>query len=154
MCRKRLFRAVIVLTLAAGSSACFGLEKIFSSPSGPSDTTAKSLIGNWNGQAISSFPTAQSCGALQWKITSQQGNQVNGEFIASCAAGIQLKGTISGTIGEAIQWAAAGNATQGTLTCPFTLNGTGVFQGTSAVTVNYAGTTCLGPLAGSETIRR
>jgi hypothetical protein len=111
------------------------------------------MLGTWNGPAAT--PTAQSCGGLQWNITSQTGTQVSGEFAATCADGIKLAGTMTATHSETtIPWAATGTATKGTTTCPFSMTGTGTFQGTSNIAVNYAGTTCLGPLSGSETITR
>ena len=54
----------------------------------------------------------------------------------------------------AIPWATSGTATQGTTSCPFTMTGTGTFQGTSNILVTYTGTSCLGPVSGSETITR
>ena len=100
-------------------------------------------------------PAAQSCGGLQWKITSQTGSQASGDFAATCADGLTLAGTVTATHGDtAIPWAATGTATKGATTCPFSMTGTGTFQGTSNILVNYAGTTCLGPVSGSETIKR
>jgi hypothetical protein len=34
------------------------------------------------------------------------------------------------------------------------MTGTGTFQGTSNIVLNYAGTSCNGPVSGSETIKR
>jgi hypothetical protein len=45
-------------------------------------------------------------------------------------------------------------ATQGTTSCPFSVTGTGTFQGTSNILVTYAGTVCSLPVSGSETITR
>jgi hypothetical protein len=154
----KLLRTALILTLAVGSTACFNsIKNLFSSPSSPSDSdsTVRSYLGTWVGPTVSSFPTAQSCGNLQWKITSQTGNQIGGDFQAACAGGITLVGTIAATHGDtAIPWAASGTATQGATSCPFNMTGTGTFQGTSNILVNYAGTTCAGPVSGSETIKR
>ena len=40
------------------------------------------------------------------------------------------------------------------LSSPFTLTGTGTFQGTSNILVNYSGTACGIAVAGSDTITR
>jgi hypothetical protein len=152
-----LLRTALIVTLAAGSTACVGpLKDWFSSPESPSDsTTVRSYLGTWVGPAVTSFPTAQSCGNLQWKITSQTGAQISGDFQAACSGGLTLVGTLAATHGETtIPWAASGTATQGSMTCTFNMTGTGTFQGTSNILVNYAGTTCLGPVSGSETIKR
>ena len=154
----KLFRASFILALAISSTACFGLENLLGkSPTSPSDTSAtvRSYLGTWIGPTLTSFPTAQSCGGLQWKITSQTGAQISGDFTATCSGGITLAGTIVATHSETvIPWAASGTATQGTTSCPFTLTGTGTFQGTSNILVTYSGTSCLGPVSGSETIKR
>ena len=101
-------------------------------------------------------PAAQSCGGLQWKITSQTGSQANGDFSAACADGVTMAGAVTATHSDTtIPWAATGTATKGATSCPFNMTGTGTFQGTSNILVNYAGTTnCLGPFSGSETIKR
>jgi hypothetical protein len=153
----RLLRIALIMMLAVGSTACFNtLKDLFNSPTGPSDSTSvRSYIGTWNGPTLTAFPTTQSCGNLQWKITSQTGNQMSGDFTATCAGGVALAGTLAATHGDTvIPWAATGTATQGATTCPFNLTGTGTFQGTSHILLNYAGTTCLGPISGSETITR
>ncbi len=152
-------RTALILALAAGSTACFGLEDLLGkSPTSPSDNSnasVRSYIGMWSGPTVTSFPTVQSCGNLQWKITSQTGTQISGDFQASCAGGITLVGTVVATHSETvIPWASSGTATQGTTSCPFNLTGTGTFQGTSNILVTYAGTSCLGPVSGSETIKR
>jgi hypothetical protein len=145
-----------IVTLALGSTACSDMFKnLFDSPTKPTDTTGtvRSYLGTWTGPTAT--PPAQSCGGLQWKITSQTGPQASGEFAAACADGIMLAGTVTATHSDTtIPWAATGTATKGATTCPFNMTGTGTFQGTSNIVVNYAGTTCLGPLSGSETITR
>jgi hypothetical protein len=152
----KVLKTALIIALAVGSTACFGMWKeIFSSPTTPTDASAvRSYIGTWAGPSIT--PAAQSCGGLQWKITSQTGTQASGEFAATCAGDIKLVGVVTATHSDTtIPWAATGTATQGTTTtCPFNMTGSGTFQGTSNIAVNYAGTTCLGPLSGSETIKR
>jgi hypothetical protein len=152
-----VFRTALVLALAAVSTACIGpLKDLFSSPTTPSDSTSvRSYLGTWVGPTATSFATAQSCGNVQWKISSQTGNQMTGDFQAACSGGITLAGTMAATHSDTtIPWAASGTATQGTTSCPFNMTGTGTFQGTSNIDVNYAGTSCFGPVSGSETIKR
>lgn len=148
----------VIGALAICASACLGLDDLFSkSPTTPteSSSTVRNYLGTWTGPATSNYPTPQSCGNMKWNITSQSGAQINGEFQASCAGGTTLNGTVVATHSEtAIPWAASGTATQGSTTCPFTLTGTGTFQGTSNILVTYAGTVCSVPVSGSETIKR
>jgi hypothetical protein len=151
----KLPRTALILVLAVSSTACIDMFKnIFTSPSEPTKTgDIRSYLGTWIGPAAA--PAAQSCGSLQWKITSQTGGQASGEFSATCADDVKLAGTMTATHGEtSIPWAATGTATKGATTCPFSMTGTGTFQGTSNILVNYAGTSCNGPLSGSETIKR
>ena len=153
----RLLKTALIIALAVGSTACFDMFKnLFSSPTKPTDTNngeVRSYIGTWSGTTVT--PAAQSCGGLTWKITSQTGNQVGGDFAASCADDVKLAGTMTATHSEtSIPWAATGTATKGATTCPFNMTGTGTFQGTSNIVLNYAGTSCNGPVSGTETIKR
>lgn len=156
----RFLRTASILVLALACTACYGLENLFNkSPTSgsdtPSSTTVRSYLGTWTGPALATS-TPQTCGGLQWKITSQTGNQITGDFTAACTGGMNLVGTLVATIADStiIPWAASGNATQGTTNCTFNLTGTGTFQGTSNIVVNYSGTACGVSLSGSETITR
>jgi len=152
----RLLDIALIVTLAVFSAACSQLVKsIFSSPTEPSASgDVRSYLGTWTG-VTAAAPVAQSCGGLQWKITSQTGGQAGGDFSAACADEVSLVGTMTATHGEtSIPWAATGMATKGTATCPFSMTGIGTFQGTSNILVSYAGTSCNGPVSGTETIKR
>jgi len=154
----KLLRTALVIALAVSSTACFDMlkdlfDKSPTSPTASSDGTVRSYIGTWTGSAAA--PAAQSCGGMQWKVTSQSGTQVNGEFAATCGDGVKLAGTMTATHSDtSIPWAATGTATKGDATCPFNMTGTGTFQGTSNIVVNYSGTSCNGPISGTETIKR
>jgi hypothetical protein len=150
---KRLETA-LVIALAVASTACFDMFKeIFNSPSAPGDAVVRSYVGTWLGPTVT--PAAQSCSGLQWKITSQTGTQASGDFSATCADGVTLAGTVTATHSETtIPWAVTGMATKGPATCPFSLTGSGTFQGTSNILVTYGGTSCYGPVSGSATIKR
>ena len=152
----RFLKIALTITLAVASTGCGidTLKNLFKSPTEPSTSgDVRSYLGTWAGPTVA--PAAQSCGSLQWKITSQTGGQAGGDFSATCADGVSLAGTMTATHGEtSIPWAATGTATKGSTTCPFSMTGTGTFQGTSNIVVNYAGTSCNGPVSGSETIKR
>jgi len=152
----KLLRIALILTIAVAATACVQLFKsILGSPTEPSSATdVRSYLGTWTGTTTAA-PAAQSCGSLLWKINSQTGGQASGDFSATCADGVKLEGTMTATHGEtSIPWAATGTATKGTATCPFSMTGTGTFQGTSNINLNYAGTSCNGPVSGAETIKR
>jgi hypothetical protein len=158
----KYLRTALILTISLAATACSTIGDLFGdkSPTSPSETTSasttvRSYLGTWVGPTITSYPTAQSCGNMQWKVTSQSGAQISGDFQATCANGTTLAGTVVATHGDTtIPWAASGTATQGGNTCTFSLTGSGTFQGTSNILVNYAGTVCSLPVSGSETITR
>jgi hypothetical protein len=56
--------------------------------------------------------------------------------------------------GDVIDLTAKGQAVGLGLTCGFTLNGVGTRQTTDAVELDYQGSTCLGPVRGTEILRR
>jgi hypothetical protein len=156
----RFLQTASILVLALAATACYGLDNLFNkSPTSASDSSSsgsvRSYLGTWSGPTVAT-PGAQTCGGLQWTITSQTGTQITGEFAATCAGGINLAGTMVATITDSttIPWAASGNATQGTTSCTFNLTGTGTFQGTSNIVVSYSGTACGVSVSGSETIKR
>ena len=153
-----VLRMALLVAATMASSACVNMFKdLLGSPTAPSDSggAIRSYLGTWNGPATA-VPSGQSCANLQWKITAQTGGQANGDFAATCADGVTLAGTMTATHSEtAIPWAASGTATKGSTTCPFNMTGSGTFQGTSNIALNYSGTTsCFGAFSGSETITR
>jgi hypothetical protein len=152
----KLLKTALILTAALSSAACGidTLKDLFTSPTEPSKPgEVRSYLGTWAGPTVA--PAAQSCGSLQWKITSQTGGQASGDFSAACADGVGLAGSMTATHSDtSIPWAATGTATKGSTTCPFSMTGTGTFEGTSNILVSYAGTSCNGPISGSETIKR
>lgn len=140
--------------LAVLLSGCVGFEHS-SSVVSPTDPAVRSMLGEWAAAPLTSFPTPQSCGGLRWTITSQEANSIAGEFQATCAGGASLTGVASGTIDGNIQFQASGTAAGlGPLTCPFSLTGTGDLQANTTIRVTYSGQTCLGPISGSEVVRR
>ena len=151
----KLLRTALMIAIAVCSTACTDMFKnMLGSPTEPSKTgDVRSYVGTWTGPTVA--PAAQSCAGLLWKITSQTGSQASGDFSATCADDVKLSGTMTATHSDtSIPWAATGTATKGATTCPFSMTGTGTFQGTSNIVVSYAGTSCNGPVSGSETIKR
>jgi hypothetical protein len=121
-----------------------------------------SLLGTWKqtsvfgDRALTSLPTPNSCSAFQFTMTSQTATAATGSFTAQCPGNLTLTGTISGQLGGAtIPVVATGLATvPGEPACPFTLNGTGVPQSATELRIDYTGTTCLGPVSGTATLRQ
>jgi len=141
---------LFLLSLSLAGTAC-GFER--SSSTSPSARTG-TLVGQW-ASAGGGLPSPQTCNNFDWRITSQTGPNVAGEFSATCAGGVQVSGTATGTVTTTdIQWSASGAATApGVPSCSFQLTGTAKPEA-ETISVSYAGTTCLGPVSGVEVLRR
>ena len=117
------------------------------------------MVGMW----VSAAPTGGSvgpdlhgCGDFQWNIASQTATAANGTFTMSCQGGVTLAGSGSAQLsGTNMQVSVNGAGNLPAIgKCPFVLSGTGQMQGTDAITIPYTGTTCLGPVSGTETLHR
>jgi hypothetical protein len=128
-------------------------------PLAPSDVTITPvLLGTWNlstaASSATGLPSAQSCTELEFVFDAQDGEVYTGTFRATCADGVVLTGTASGTyIDGLLTVQADGLATSTGLQCPFDLSGTARIVG-DHIEIDYAGTSCLGPVSGSETLTR
>ena len=161
---QRVPACAATLALALLTTACAEFESGSSSPLGPSSVAAvaagggtvdaQSLLGTWNavtGQSVS----GSSCTNLQWQITNQNANAIDGTFSFDCVGNIHASGTASGQInGNDVPYQVVGTGTiPGLASCPFSLSGTARIEG-DALRIPYSGTTCLGPIRGEETLRR
>ncbi len=122
-------------------------------------SASKSMIGAWvsantlSTAAITALMPLSSCGNFQWNITSQTATAANGTFAAVCPS-YNVAGTIVAQLGGAtIPLVFTGNATQGSDTCAFTMNGVGTPLSADTYRITYTGTSCLGPIQGTETLR-
>jgi hypothetical protein len=68
---------------------------------------------------------------------------------------VEITGSASGHInGTTVPMTANGQATGAGLVCPFALTGTGHILSEKSMRVDYSGTTCAGPVSGSETLTK
>jgi len=149
---KRILPAIPLIILASFMQACFGVEYGETIKSTP---TSQSFVGEWRSASATGFPTPQSCSDLKWTVTSQSATQISGNFEATCAGGVKLTGTANAVLNVNLNIDASGTATGfGSAPCLFTLTGTGVLQSDSSILVTYTGQTCIGPISGSEVLRR
>jgi hypothetical protein len=157
-----------VLTALAATAAC-GVERT-STVLGP--TTAQtvagasstgSLLGTWVAQGSSTasskrtgsaaLPDFSSCSNFQWAITTQTATEASGKFSADCADGLSLAGTITGRLGApTIPIVVAGTLNRGSESCAFSVTGEGTPLDSVTFHITYSGTTCLGPLQGTNTL--
>ena len=149
------------ISTAAIASLCFaagcGFEHKTTGPTSATQTTLQAYMGDWiSTSAVSGLPAPDSCTNLTWNPTTVNGNSASGTFSATCGGGVTLDGTGSGTLnGTKLDWNATGQATApGPVTCGFTLSGTAEPEGADKIKVVYSGSTCLGPVSGTEILKK
>jgi hypothetical protein len=148
--------ASVFLTACSVERASNVLAPSSTSSAPVATSTASSLVGMWASQAVT--PTASGCTNFQWVVSSQTAAALAGSFSASCAGGLEIQGSASGQLGNptSIPIVVNGTATiPGVPNCPFALTGNGsVDSGVTTLTIPYSGTTCLGPVHGTQVLRK
>jgi len=155
-----MFRSrVVTLVVAAGitlvAAAC--VETRHEGPTSPSEVAKVLATGSWTSAATaaSSALNVGSCGNAEWKITSMTDTSASGTFKVMCGGGLTLEGSAEGKLnGLTADLKASGKVTGAGLDCPFSLAGTAVPEGLDTIRINYSGTTCLGPVSGSELLKK
>jgi hypothetical protein len=103
------------------------------------------------------LPSPSTCGNFQYQITGQTSSSIAGTFTGVCGGGLAIAGNVSGQLnGTAVSITVSGTASMpGIPNCPFTLSGTGAIEDNgNTLRVTFTGTTCLGPVSGTEVLRR
>ena len=163
-------RAYVVMSFLAASavvSTACSVERTSSvvAPSttavtATTNTAPKSMLGTWvsattlSTASLTALVPLSSCGNFQWNVTSQTATSATGTFAAVCPGPYNVAGTIVAQLGGAtIPLVFTGAATQGSATCAFTMNGVGTPLSADTYRIVYTGTSCLGPIQGTETLR-
>jgi hypothetical protein len=90
-----------------------------------------------------------------WHVSDATPTTISGQFSATCGDGITIEATGSGQLdGNTAHITVAGTATYAGITCDFSLSGTGVIENNDTLTIPYSGTTCIGPVSGTERLHR
>ena len=114
-------------------------------------------MGSWASASSSVIPAASTCVDFKWNATEQTATSAMGSFSATCAGGLKVAGTASGTLsGTTVAWGANGTATgadTGGIACAITLTGTAEL-GANSIRVPYSGSSCLGPVSGVEILNK
>jgi hypothetical protein len=141
----------VVLMSVAGACVQFAHQ----GPTSPSDLTKVLATGTWSSSAgVTGTLDPGTCGNFAWQITELTTNSASGTFSATCAGGLTLAGTAQGTLaGSTLNWTASGTVGGAGISCSFSLTGTAALEG-DGVRVNYSGTTCLGPVSGSQLLKK
>src|SRR5262245_5996930 len=145
----------LFLVASVGLAGC-DFQHSASVVTAPSNTPTTSVAGSYTSAGVvPGIPGTPTCDNLQWIISSQSATSIAGQFSASCSGGITISGTASGQlVGTTLPINVSGAASLPLgVTCPFSLSGTGQVAADS-ITIPYSGTTCLGPVSGTQTLRR
>jgi hypothetical protein len=146
--------AFLFVSLMVGVGCSFEHKSDSSSLSPTPTSTAATFAGVWASTAIG-VPDPNSCTNFQWTVTDVNGTVVSGQFSATCAGGLTVQGTGSGSVsGTSLAWTATGTATQDGVQCPFNLSGTAVKQANDALQVQYAGSVCGIPVSGTQVLNK
>jgi hypothetical protein len=146
---KRFSSFALAIALALATAGCFEFTQKTTGPS----TDLRSLAGAWTSGNL--IPSPSSCSDFKWNVSEYTGTSAKGSFSASCAGDLKLEGTAQGQLtGGLINWSAAGIASApGVPSCAISLNGTATLKD-DTIEVPYSGNTCLGPVSGTEILRR
>ena len=154
---KRFASVVFVLFVSAAAAlttACFE----FSTTTTPTPIS-QTLGGSW--ATVLSLPgpsgsLQDACVNFQWAVTEFTGTSASGTFSATCLGTVQVAGSASGTLsGTTVTWSASATGTiPGLPPCAISLSGTATLETSSRIRIPYSGTTCLGPVSGTEVIQR
>jgi len=139
---------------------CAGCEIQRGSTTAPTPVVAEagpaaSYVGVWASQTAAGAPDpGKACSSFEWNVTTQTPTSIAGSFSATCLDNIAITGTASGVLnGQTIDIAVGGTANLSGIVCTFSLTSRGTIEGDS-IRLPYSGTTCLGPVSGTETLRR
>lgn len=143
---------LVVLT-AVMSAGCFS----FASKTSPTSASSQ-LGGTW--LTTQSLPGASgsiqdSCTNFRWAVTEFTGTTGAGTFSATCLGNVQVVGSARGTlVGTMVNWSANATGTPpGGPSCAIALSGSAILE-TNRIRIPYSGTTCLGPVSGTEILGR
>jgi hypothetical protein len=150
--RRHVIPAVALAAfLTSGCFEFFNKTKV----ADPTDVTVTLLGGTWTTSSSTAGSIAASCTNFTWQVSEQTGNSASGTFGATCFDDLTITGTASGTLdGNTLTWnAQATMAAPGFPNCNVQLAGTATLAG-DTISIPYAGSTCLGPVSGTEILKK
>ena len=162
--RLRSIGLVGLLAIAASMGCEFTRGSNALSPSNTPSGTANNgsntaFVGTWTSEVTSNvnaaLPDPKSCSNFIWNVATQTATSASGTFSLTCLGSITVNGTASGNIsGNNVTINVAGTGNLPAVgACAFSLTGNGVLEG-EVLRIPYTGTTCLGPVSGTETLRK
>lgn len=152
-----MFRATCLATVIIAQSASGCLDNFRSAiPTEPVASTLSTFGGSWG--SVASSTSEAVCTGFTWAVTDVTLTSVSGTWAAQCFKTIPVRGNASGALGNLangeVSWTATGTGTaDGVGTCPVALTGTAKLEN-AQIRIAYTGTTCRGPVAGTEILRK
>jgi hypothetical protein len=140
-------RTTQVLTPGSPTTAATG---------GTSGAASTSLVGGWVSNTVT-LPSPSSCGNFQYQIASQTATTIAGTFTATCGNGMVVSASANGSVSgnNVIVTINGSGSMTGIPSCTFSITGNGTVEDNgNTLRIPYAGTTCLGPVQGTEVLRR
>jgi hypothetical protein len=149
MSKKALIVTVCAIFL---NSACF--EFLQQGKTSPTDYTVDFLGGTW-ASVSSATSVLDTCTNFTWAVTEKSGDTGSGTFTATCLENLAVTGQASGVlVGTTVTWSAtATGSSPGFPDCAMTLQGAALLEG-DQIRIPYTGSTCIGPVAGTEILRK
>jgi hypothetical protein len=123
----------------------------------PATSSASSpFSGTWAGPSFNGLPNITSCTDLRWQIDDVSLPDLAGSVSAVCGGAVTVTANLTGKqqSNDVADLTANGQAVGFGITCGFSLNGVGRRESDNSIKLDYQGTTCLGPVSGSELLRR
>jgi hypothetical protein len=145
----RLLAATLIAALVSP-----GCSDLFRTKTEPTTVSVQMLGGTW-ASVSSATTTTDACTTFRWTVTSIGENTAAGTFSATCLGTLQVTGQASGVLtGQTLAWTVTATASgPGVTSCAIALSGSATFEG-NQIRVPYSGTTCLGPVSGTEILRK
>ena len=142
---------LVVLIAALLSAGCF--DFLQNKPTAPTGTATQQLAGTWGSAAPTGLPN--TCTSFTLVVTETTQTTAAGTFTATCGAlSVTGSATATATSSSTMSLNVTGTASGGGVSsCAFAISGTAQIDDTT-LHVTYAGTTCLGPVAGSEILTK
>ena len=149
-------RLSVFIPACLAAMLCAGCLDFLTSNTAPSSVTAstQTMTGSW-ASVSSATALTNTCTDFHWTITALSGATGSGAFTAKCLGNLPVTGMAQGTLSDTtVTWSAtAVGTTSAGLSCPISLTGTASFDGTQ-FRIPFTGTTCLGPVSGTEILRK
>jgi hypothetical protein len=148
--------SIVLCTVVLLSGGCSSLlNSITSNSTGPTPTGINALNGTWS-SVSSATSLTDTCTNFKWTVSTISGNTGSGAFTATCRGTLLVTGTAHGVVADTkITWTATGVApVSGQADCDVSLSGSAEFEPPTQIRVPFTGTSCQGPVTGTEILRQ